>query len=119
MHIGSVLHTWRVASHSACVWHGAPARGTGPTGEQLQNMLLQLQLQGGDPPVQLQKPAWQSEMRDFRHALLASSVRPLAAALSRQALGPHGGEAFTPEARTPTPSASTANPMSILRATMG
>src|SRR5438093_5304259 len=73
------------------------------------------QLQGGDPAVQLQRPAWQWEMRDLKHAPLAFPLSPLAAASSLQALRPHGGAAFT-EARTPPPSARTANPMSTLRA---
>ncbi len=72
------------------------------------------QLQGGDPPVQLQRPARQSAMTCLRHALLDLPLRPLAATSSLQAVEPHGGAAFATEARTPTPSASTANPMSIL-----
>src|SRR5262245_42184090 len=79
----------------------------------------QTQLHGGDPPVQLQRPALQSEMRDFRHALLALSVRPLAAASSLQALEPQSGAAFATEARTPPPRASTATPVSTFRAAMG
>ena len=72
------------------------------------------QLQGGDPPVQLQAPALQSVMTCWKHADLAFPLRPLAATSSLQAVEPHGGAAFATEARTPTPSASTANPMSIL-----
>jgi hypothetical protein len=77
------------------------------------------QLHGGDPPVQLQRPALQSEMRDFRHALPASFVRPLAAASSLQAFRPQSGAAFATEARTPPPKASTATPVSTFRAAMG
>src|SRR5213080_4852798 len=76
------------------------------------------QLQGGDPPVQLQRPAWQSERRDFKHVAIPLPLRPLAAISSLQALRPHSGAAVVTEARTPTPSASTANPASTLRAAM-
>src|SRR5438093_647354 len=72
------------------------------------------QLQGGDPPVQLQRPSWHSDVTCLRHALIDLPLRPLAATSSPQAVEPHGGAAFATEARTPTPSASTANTMSIL-----
>src|SRR4029450_10512166 len=58
-------------------------------------------------------------MRDFKHALLASFVRPLAAASSLQALEPQSGAAFATEASTPPPRASTATPVSTFRAAMG
>jgi len=44
------------------------------------------QLQGGDPPVQLQRPARQSAMTCLRHALLDLPLRPLAAISSLQAV---------------------------------
>src|SRR4029453_10243695 len=58
------------------------------------------QLHGGDPPVQLQRPAWQSEIKESRHALLAFPLRPLAAASSLQTLLPQeGAAAFATEPR--------------------
>jgi hypothetical protein len=77
------------------------------------------QLHGGDPPVQLQRPAWQSEIKESRHALLAFPLSPLAAASSLHVLLPQVGAAFVTEARRPTPSASNGNPMSTFRAAMG
>src|SRR5438445_1053734 len=56
------------------------------------------QLQGGDPPVQLQAPALQSAMTCLKHALLCVPVRPLAATSSPHAVRPHGGKAFAPGA---------------------
>ena len=76
------------------------------------------QLQGGDPSVQLQRFALQSAMTFLRQARLARPLRPLAATSSLQAFRPHGGAAFVTEARTPTPSASPANPASTFRAAM-
>jgi len=43
------------------------------------------QLQGGDPPVQLQRPALQSAMTCRRQAPLACPLSPLAATSSLQA----------------------------------
>src|SRR5207244_2438813 len=76
------------------------------------------QLQGGVPSVQLQRPAWQSEMTDFKHAAIACPLRPLAATSSLQAFRPHGEEAVAAGAPIAAPSASTANPTSTLRAAM-
>src|SRR5438552_19193607 len=77
------------------------------------------QLQGGDPPVQPQRPALQSAMTCFRQAPLACPLTPLAATSSLQAFPPHGQEAVATEAVMPTASASTAKPTSTLRAAMG
>src|SRR5262245_59674123 len=77
------------------------------------------QLHGGDPPAQLQRPAWQSEIKESRHAFLAFPLRPLAAASSLQALGPQRAAAFATEARTPPPRARTATPVSTFLAAMG
>src|SRR3989442_12386416 len=68
------------------------------------------QLQGGDPPVQLQAPALQSAMTCLKHADLAFPLRPLAATSSLQAFRPHGKEAVAAGATMTVPSASTANP---------
>jgi len=109
----------REGSHVPFPQHAPQSCGHVPqSSEGPQSPSPHTQLHGGDPPVQLQRPAWQSEMRDFRHALPASFVRPLAAASSLHALGPQGGAAFATKARTPPPRTSTATPVSTFRATM-
>ena len=75
------------------------------------------QLQGGDPPVQLQTPALQSAMTCLRQAPLACPLIPLAAS-SLQAFRPHREEAVATGDTMAAPSASIAKPARTLRATM-
>src|SRR5437667_8525587 len=76
------------------------------------------QLQGGDPPVQLQRAALQSAMTCLRQAPLACPLIPLAATSSLQAFRPHGEEAVATGDTMAAPSASLAKPARTLRATM-
>ena len=76
------------------------------------------QLQGGDPPVQLQRAALQSAMTCLRQAPLACPLIPLAATSSLQAFRPHGEEAVATGDTMAAPSASIAKPARTLRATM-
>ena len=76
------------------------------------------QLQGGDPPVQLQTPALQSAMTCLRQAPLACPLIPLAATSSLQAFRPHREEAVATGDTMAAPSASIAKPARTLRATM-
>src|SRR5919198_364060 len=74
------------------------------------------QLHGGDPPVQLQRPALQPDVSCLKHAVLAIPLRPPAATSSLQAFRLHGGKAVATEGMMTAARGSSASPMSALRA---
>ena|SRR2546425_5518093 len=101
------------------VGHGPQSCGhVGQSSEGPHSPSPHTQLQGGDPPVQLQRPALQSAMTCLRQAPLACPLKPLAATSSLQAFRPHGEEAVATGDTMAAPSASIAKPARTLRATM-